>query len=64
MGQDDFVVIPHTTYQKQFGIRATRAFGGEMRAVMIAAVPHEDIDRARVAVVEQITSLRGDDAAS
>ena len=25
---------------------------------------HEDIDRARLAVVEQITSLRGDDAAS
>jgi putative ABC transport system permease protein len=59
MGQDDFVVIPHTTYQKQFGIRATRAFGGEMRAVMIAAVPHEDIDRAdAMADIERVMRIR------
>ena len=59
MGQDDFVVIPHTTYQKQFGIRATRAFGGEMRAVMIAAVPHEDIDRAdAIADIERVMRIR------
>ena len=59
MGQDDFVVIPHTTYQKQFGIRATWAFGGEMRAVMIAAVPHEDIDRAdAMADIERVMRIR------
>ena len=59
MGQDDFVGIPLSTYQKQFGIRATRAFGGEMRAVMIAAVPHEDIDRAdAMADIERVMRIR------
>ena len=59
MGQDDFVVIPHTTYQKQFGIRARRAFGGEMRAVMIAAVPHDDVEREEaIADIERVMRIR------
>ena len=29
-GQDDFVVIPHSAYQKQFGLRATRARRGRV----------------------------------
>ena len=59
MGQDNFVVIPHTTYQKQFGIRATRAFGGEMRAVMIGAVPHDDVDREdAIADIERVMRIR------
>ena len=58
-GQDDFVVIPHTTYQKQFGIRADRMFGGEMRAVLIAAVPRENIDReAALADIERVMRIR------
>ena len=45
VGQDDFVVIPHTAYQKQFGIAIRRALGGRIASVMIAAVPHPAIDR-------------------
>ena len=44
-GQDDFVVIPHSAYQKQFGLRATRARRGELRSIMIAAVPRAGVDR-------------------
>lgn len=42
VGQNDFAVVPHTTYQKQFGIRVTRARRGQMQSVLIAAVPDED----------------------
>ena len=61
MGQDDFVVIPHTSYQKQFGIRAQRMFnfGGELRAVIIAAVPRDDVDRdVAIADLERVMRIR------
>ena len=59
MGQDDIVVIPHTTYQKQFGIRAERMFGGEMRAVIIAAIPRDDVDReVAIADIERVMRIR------
>ena len=59
MGQDDFVVIPHTSYQKQFGIRARRMFSGEMRAVIIAAVPRDDVDReVAMADIERVMRIR------
>ena len=61
MGQDDLVVIPHTSYQKQFGIRAERMFhvGGELRAVMIAAVPRDDVDRdVAMADLERVMRIR------
>ena len=44
-GQDDFVVIPHTSYQKQFGIRVERVMRGRISSVMIAAVPWTGVDR-------------------
>ncbi len=45
-GQDDVVIIPQTTYQKQFGIRAVEVGDrGEMRAILIAAVPRDDVKR-------------------
>ncbi len=59
MGQDDFVIIPHTTYQKQFGIRARRAFGGEMRSVMIAAAPREGVDPdVAIRDIERVMRIR------
>ena len=61
MGQDDLVLIPHTSYQKQFGIRAQRmfGFGGEMRAVIIAAVPRDDVDRdVALAEIERVMRIR------
>ena len=44
-GQDDFAVIPHTTYQKITGIRANFVARGVMRSVQIAAVPVEGVPR-------------------
>ena len=45
VGQDDFVVIPHSAYQKQFGVRAVRAMRGRLTSIMIAAVPYADVAR-------------------
>ncbi len=44
-GQDDTAVIPHTAYQKQFGIRAHRSRRGTFSSIMIAAVPREGVPR-------------------
>ena len=41
-GQDDFVVIPHTRYQKQYGIRGFTVGRGELRPVTMAVVPSEN----------------------
>jgi putative ABC transport system permease protein len=45
LGQDDFAIIPHTAYRKQFGNERIRRgpFGGQ--AAMIAVVPREDVTR-------------------
>jgi len=59
VGVDDFVVIPHTAYQKQFGIRAQRMGRGEMRSIMIAAVPRPGVDRdIAMAEVEEVMRIR------
>lgn len=39
VGQDDFVVIPHSAYQKQFGIKVTRSRRGQLQSILIAAIP-------------------------
>ena len=44
-GQDDMALIPHTAYQKQFGIRVMRSSRGQFQSVMIAAVPRENVPR-------------------
>jgi putative ABC transport system permease protein len=60
LGQDDFVVIPETTYRKQFGIRLVRGPGGAVhQSLMIAAVPHEGATRAQlISEVEEIMRVR------
>ncbi|HUF24260.1 MAG TPA: ABC transporter permease [Vicinamibacterales bacterium] len=59
VGVDDFVVMPHTSYQKQFGIRAYRQGRGEMRSVLLAAVPREGVDRAAaMREVEEVMRIR------
>ena len=45
VGQDDFAVIPHTAYQKQFGVRVARSRRGMIQSVMIAALPIEGANR-------------------
>jgi putative ABC transport system permease protein len=43
-GADEFAVIPYTTYERQFGVRATAVIrGNEMRPIMIAAVPRQGV---------------------
>ena len=59
VGQDDFVVIPHTSYQKQFGIRVERAMRGRIASVMIAAVPRTGVDRdLAMREVESVMRIR------
>ena len=58
-GQDDFVVIPHTTYQKITGIRANVVARGVMRSVQIAAVPHEEVPRDQaMREIEELMRIR------
>jgi putative ABC transport system permease protein len=61
-GQDDFVVIPYTTFRKQFGSETRRTggpFGGP--GAMIAAVPREGATRDQLlAEVEEIMRIRHD----
>jgi putative ABC transport system permease protein len=66
MGADDFVIIPHTAYQKHFGIRAINFGRGESRPVMIGAVPAEGVSREQAmrevqAVMRVRHNLRLDD---
>ena len=64
LGQDDLVVIPQTTYQKQFGIRTLsgRALGnagGSLRSLLIAAAPRNDGDRDQLlAELQEIMRVR------
>jgi putative ABC transport system permease protein len=59
LGVDDFVVIPQTTYQKQFGIRAQQMGRGEMRSILISAVPREGVSReVAMREVEQVMRNR------
>ena len=56
---DDIAIIPHTAYQKQFGIRVVRSRRGSFNGVLIAAVPHEGIERDRaMGDVEEIMRIR------
>jgi putative ABC transport system permease protein len=62
-GQDDLVIIPYTTFRKQFGSEMRRMggpFGGGPGA-MIAVVPHDGATRDQLlAEVEEIMRIRHD----
>jgi putative ABC transport system permease protein len=45
VGADDNAIIPQTSYQKQFGIRVYDIGRGEVRAVLIGALPREGVPR-------------------
>jgi len=67
-GQDDFVVIPYTTFQKQFGwarisgrvrVHGTVTDANAMRSAMIIIVPREEVSQAdAIREVEQIMRIR------
>jgi putative ABC transport system permease protein len=59
LGQDDFAIIPYTTFRRQFGSERTRTgpFGG--LSAMIAVVPHEWASRDdAMREVEEIMRIR------
>ena len=55
LGQDDFVVIPETTYRKQFGIQIFTRGGGTHQSVLIAAAPR--VDNAREALLTEVEEI-------
>ena len=59
IGADDFVIMPVTTYAKQYGVRIDDAGRGEMRSAMLAAVPREGVSRDEaMAQVEEVMRIR------
>jgi len=59
LGQDDFVVIPETTYRKQFGIQIFRRGNQTHQSVLIAAAPRAGASReALIAEVQEIMRIR------
>jgi putative ABC transport system permease protein len=47
LNQDDFVVLPHTTFQRAYGVRIVQSFRGRMgMPVMIAVVPRDGISQS------------------
>ena len=59
VGQNDFAVIPHSAYQKQFGVRARRSRRGQLQSTMIIAVPREDVPlEDAVREIEDIMRIR------
>jgi putative ABC transport system permease protein len=59
IGADDYVIIPHTTYQKLYGVRANTLGRGELRSVQLALVPREGVPRAQaIREVEEIMRIR------
>jgi putative ABC transport system permease protein len=58
LGVDDFVIIPYTTYAKQYGLRLASAGKGEVRSVQISAVPRDGVPQVQaLAEVEQVMRI-------
>jgi len=60
LGQDDFVVIPYTTYQRLFGLQAIRVFrNATFLPIQIAVVPRDGVNQATaMADVERVMRIR------
>jgi putative ABC transport system permease protein len=62
LNQDDFVVVPYTTYQRVFGLRVGRfggARGGTITNVMISVLPRDGVPVAdAISDVERIMRIR------
>jgi putative ABC transport system permease protein len=58
-GVDDFVVIPYTTYARQYGIRLNDPARGTLSGTMIAAVPREGVTvEQAMAEIEEVMRVR------
>jgi putative ABC transport system permease protein len=59
LGQDDFVVVPETTYRRQFGIQIFRRGNQTHQSVLIAAAPRAGATRdALIAEAQEIMRIR------
>jgi putative ABC transport system permease protein len=59
LGQDDFVIIPYTTWRRQFGSERIRTGPMGGRSAMIAVVPHEwATQEETMREVEQVMRIR------
>jgi putative ABC transport system permease protein len=60
LGQDDFVVIPYTTYQRLFGLQAVRVLRNvTFLPIQIAVVPRDGVSQATaMADVERVMRIR------
>ena len=59
LGQDDFVVIPETTYRRQFGIQVFRRGNQTHQSVLIAVAPRGGASREQLAEeVQEIMRIR------
>ena len=59
LGQDDFVVIPETTYRRQFGIQVFRSGNETHQSVLIAVAPRAGASRDQLAEeVQEIMRVR------
>jgi len=63
LGQDDFVVIPYTAYQRVFGLRVGRVrisgTAGTITNVQISVLPRDGVDQAdAIAEVQRIMRIR------
>jgi putative ABC transport system permease protein len=61
LNQDDFVVVPYTTYQRVFGLRVGRfgPRGGTITNVMISVLPRDGVPVSEaIADVERIMRIR------
>jgi len=60
-GVDDFIVMPHTTFQKVFGWDARRPRKSEFRAMTIVALPRPDVPREEaIREIETVMRIRHD----
>src|SRR5262245_57854164 len=60
LNQDDFVVVPYTTFQRAFGIRVVQGFRGAMQTpVQISVLPRPGVSQqAAIDDVERIMRIR------
>ncbi|HJS75244.1 MAG TPA: ABC transporter permease, partial [Vicinamibacteria bacterium] len=59
VGQDEFAVIPYSTYARQYGMRPGRIHGQEHLDVTIVLVPREQVSRDQaVREVEKLMRIR------
>ncbi len=59
LGQDEFAVIPYSSYARQYGMRPTRVHGQEHLDVTIVVVPRERVSRDQAErEVEKVMRIR------